>query len=112
VEEESIRELCATLAIAFVQRQGGTRATRSKYDALVAEAVLSQQEFETAARTAREKEIDIEAVLIDQFKVKPAMIGRALVRFYGVPYEPYKPDRLKPIDLLKNIKRQYAEQSL
>jgi type II secretory ATPase GspE/PulE/Tfp pilus assembly ATPase PilB-like protein len=29
-----------------------------------------------------------------------------------VPYEPFKSDRIKPIDLLKNLKREYVEQAL
>jgi type II secretory ATPase GspE/PulE/Tfp pilus assembly ATPase PilB-like protein len=32
--------------------------------------------------------------------------------FFGVPYEPFKPDRVKPADLLKNLKAQYVEQNL
>ncbi len=111
-DEDSIRDLCATLAIAFVQRQNGAGFVRSRYDALVTDAVISQQELDEATRNAREKNCHIEAILIDEFKVKPAMIGKALVRFYGVPYEPYKADRIKSIDLLKNLKRQYVEQSL
>src|SRR5438046_9039951 len=33
----------------------------------------------------------------------------ALAKFFGVPYEPFKPDRIKPMDLLKNLKRDYVE---
>ena len=36
-------------------------------------------------------------------------IGAALSKFFGVPYEPFKPDRIKPMDLLKNLKREYVE---
>ncbi|MDF3036301.1 MAG: GspE/PulE family protein, partial [Paucimonas sp.] len=112
VEEESLRELCATLAIAFLQRKGRGSFVRSKYEALVSEGVISPQEFDDATKQARESGTDIEDVLIDHYKVKPAMIGRALVRHFGVPYEPYKAERIKPIDLLKNLKRQFVEQSL
>ena len=30
-------------------------------------------------------------------------------KFFAVPYEPFKPDRIKPMDLLKNLKREYVE---
>ena len=30
-------------------------------------------------------------------------------KFFGVPYEPYKADRVKPMDLLKNLKREYVD---
>ena len=64
------------------------------------------------ALCARKKAIDIETVLIDEFQVKPAAIGEALSNFFGVPYEPFKMDRIKPLDLLKNLKRDYVESSL
>ena len=52
---------------------------------------------------------DVETVLIDEFQVKTPAIGQALSKFFGVPYDPFKPDRIKPMDLLKNLKREYVE---
>src|SRR5436190_7324472 len=48
-------------------------------------------------------------MLIDEFQVKIPAIGAALSKFFSVPYEPYKPDRVKPTELLKNLKREYVE---
>jgi type II secretory ATPase GspE/PulE/Tfp pilus assembly ATPase PilB-like protein len=106
--EEGVSELSQTLAIAFKQRQKPTLA-KTKYDYLIADAVLSSGEFELAARQARKKAIDIEQVLTDEFQVKIPAIGQALSKFFGVAYEPYKSDRVKPVDLLKNLKREYVE---
>ena len=88
--------LCETLAIAFKQRQKPQAMVRGKYDSLVANAVLSAEEMELALRSARRKNLDIESVLLDEFQVKPQAIGEALSAFFGVPYEPFKPDRIKP----------------
>lgn len=112
VAEESVKELCATLSIAFIQRQKPPPVVRSKYDALVTDAVLSGPELELAGRSARRKNEDIEHTLVSEFQVKLPAIGNALAKFFGVPYEPFKPDRIKPIDLLKNLKREYIEQTL
>ncbi|HVJ10745.1 MAG TPA: GspE/PulE family protein [Burkholderiales bacterium] len=106
--EEGVGELSQTLAIAFKQRQK-PQVAKTKYDYLIADAVLSAGEFELAARQARKKAIDIEQVLIDEFQVKIPAIGAALSKFFGVPYEAYKSDRIKPADLLKNLKREYVE---
>jgi type II secretory ATPase GspE/PulE/Tfp pilus assembly ATPase PilB-like protein len=106
--EEGVTELAQTLAIAFKQRQK-PQLVKTKYDYLIADAVLSAGEFELASRQARKKAIDIEAVLVDEFQVKVAAIGAALAKFFGVPYEPYKADRIKPMDLLKNLKREFVE---
>ena len=106
--EEGVGELAQTLAIAFKQRQK-PQVAKSKYDYLIADAVLSAGEFELAARQARKKAIDIEQVLSEEFQVKIPAIGAALSKFFGVPYEPFKPDRVRPADLLRNLKREYVE---
>lgn len=108
--EEGVQELAQTLAVALRQRQQQSVA-KTKYDYLVADAVISAAEFELATRTARRKGIDIEDVLIDEFQVSLPALGKALSTFFGVPYEPYKSDRVKPADLLKNLKRDYVESS-
>src|SRR5258708_4498456 len=106
--EEGVAELSQTLAIAFKQRQK-PQVVKTKYDYLIADAVLSGGEFELASRQARKKAVDIESVLTDEFQVKVPAIGAALSKFFGVPYEAFKPDRVKPMDLLKNLKREYVE---
>src|SRR5712672_3045658 len=106
--EEGVTELCQTLAIALKQRQK-PQGLKTKYDFLVSGAVISAAELELAARSARKKAVDVETVLTDEFQVKLPAIGAALSKFFSVPYEPFKPDRIKPLDLLKNLKRDYVE---
>ena len=112
IAEEGATHLCETLEIALRQRSRPTAMLRGKYDHLVTNAVLSAEEMELATRSARRKNLDIEDVLIDEFQVKPPAIGEALSQFFKVPYEPFKHDRVKPLDLLKNLKRDYVESSL
>ncbi|MBV2234352.1 MAG: GspE/PulE family protein [Sterolibacterium sp.] len=107
---EGLKGLCETLAIAFSQRSK-LSSSRTKYDQLVNDAVISAQELKLAIRSARRKSVDLESVLISEFQVKIAAIGAALGKFFGVPYESYKHDRVKPMDLLKNLKRDYLEQN-
>ena len=110
--EEGVQELAQTMAVALRQHQRQqSSTTKNKYDYLVADAVLSAAEFELAARTARRKGIDIEEVLLDEFQVSVAALGKALSSFFGVPYEAYRSDRLKPTELLKNLRREYVESS-
>ena len=93
------------------QRTRPAAALHGKYDHLVVNAVLSAEEMELATRSARRKNLDIENILIDEFQVKPSAIGEALAQFFKVAYEPFKQDRIKPPDLLRNLKRDYAESS-
>ena len=107
--EEGVLHLCETLAIAFRQRQGGgAMQVRSKYDALVTDAVISAEELELAQRSSRRKNLDLETVLIDEFQVKVPVLGAALAAFFGVAYEPFKQDRIKPPDLLRNMSREFC----
>ena len=111
LEDEGVAALTQTLAIAFRQRQKSAQPVKTKYDYLVADAVLSAQEFDLATRSARRKGTDIEEVLISEFQVKIPALGAALSKFFAVPYEPFKADRIKPMELLKNLKRDYVESS-
>jgi len=107
--EEGILQVCETLSIAFRARQGtGVVQVRGKYDALVTDAVISAEELELAQRSSRRKNLDLETVLIDEFQVKVPALGNALASFFGVPYEPFKQDRIKPPDLLRNMSREFC----
>ncbi|SFM04245.1 GspE/PulE family protein [Rugamonas rubra] len=108
---DGVEQLCDTLSVALSQRLGPPQLVRGKYDGLVAEALLSAAELEQATRTARQQGRDIEEVLVEQFQLKPAALGRALAGFYGVPYEPHRAERLKPVELLRHLKRQYIEEN-
>lgn len=108
--EEGLTELTKTLAIAMRQRQRPQQLViRSKYDYLVVDNAISSVDIEAARQKARDASLDLEEVLINDYSVKVEQIGNSLSRFYGVPYEPFKPERVKPAELLKNLKREYAE---
>lgn len=108
---EGIKSLSETLAIAFSQRNKPVRLIKTKYDFLVADAVVSSEELESAQRTARRKNLDLEDVLTNEYQVKLSNLGVALSKYFGVPYEPFRSDRIKPIDLLKNLKFDYLQQN-
>ncbi|TXF09355.1 GAF domain-containing protein, partial [Pelomicrobium methylotrophicum] len=111
VAVEGVAELAKTLAIALRQRQTASQVIRTKYDQLIADGVISAPEYDLAVRSARRKGLDIEDVLIDEFQVKPAALGKSLAVFFGVPYEPFDPNRVKPLDLLKSLRREYVEEN-
>jgi len=107
--EEGAVELCNTLAIAFSLRRQQAPQARSRYQPLVWGRVISGPALELAEQSARRKNIGVEQVLISEFQVSAAAIGAALASHFGVPYEPYRAGRGMPHDLLKNIKREFAE---
>ncbi|WP_411172507.1 ATPase, T2SS/T4P/T4SS family [Nitrosomonas sp. Is35] len=106
---EGVVEICRVLAIAFKQRQKPAQLLKSKYDYLILDAIISAPELELATRSARKKSCDLEDVLVDEFRMSLPLIGKALASFFQVKYEPFRADRIKPLDLLKNLKKDYVE---
>ena len=107
--EEGALWIAQTLAVAFRQRRLQAGSIKTKYDYLVFDALMTAAEFERATSAARSQGVDIETLLLDEFQVKPQALGNALSRFFGVPYEPYQANRVKPLDLLRNLKREFLE---
>lgn len=106
---EGVVEICRILAIALTQRQKPMQMLKSKYDYLIFSGVISAAEFELATSAARKKGCDLEDVLIDEMHISPPLIGKSLAAFFEVQYQPFKSDRIKPMDLLKNLKKEYVE---
>ncbi len=100
-------ELAKTLAIALRQREK-QQLPKSKYDALLIDGVISAAQFEIASESARKKSIHIESVLTDEFQVKAHTLGSAISKFFSVPYEPFRPNRAVPAELVGKLKREYA----
>lgn len=111
---DGVKLLAKTLAIALRQRQQGGMpfVPQHKYHALIANGALTPAAWQVAVKETQRTGRDIETVLMEGFSVTQEQIGTALAAFYGVPYEPYKPDRVKPLDLLKNIKLDFVKEKL
>ena len=82
---------------------------RSKYEALVANGVLTSDELELAQRSARRKNLHLETILVDEFQVSVPDLGAALATYFNVAYEPFRADRVRPGDLLRNMSREFCE---
>ncbi|WP_255991506.1 GspE/PulE family protein [Chitinolyticbacter albus] len=107
--EEGVRLFAKTLAVALRQRQQPFPfGAHGKYQGLVTSGALTPAAFQVAVREAQRAKLDLETVLLQNYQVKPTALGAALSQFFGVPYEPFRAERAKPIDLLKQIKREYA----
>jgi len=106
--EQLAVQFAGALTAVYKQRRDRT-GLNTKYDSLVADGIITAAEFELATRSARKKGVDLEEVLIEEFNVKLPELGAAYAKFFGVNYEPYKPDRIKPAVLLRNLKREYVE---
>ena len=110
--EEGVLGLAQTLGVAFLRHARQPGRLRSRFDALIVDGRITAEEFADAAREGRESSAGTEAVLIGQLGLSPAELGAAAARYFGVPYQPFAANHVKPMDLLRNIKREYVEQTL
>ena len=111
VAEEGLLGLTQTLGVAFARHRNASAQLRSRFDALVADGRVSAEELSHAMREAREEGMTTESLLIERLGLSPEELGVAASRFFGVPYAPYSVNRVKPMDLLRNIKRDYVVQN-
>ena len=112
VAEEGVLGLAQTLGVAFLRHSRQPGRLRSRFDALVVDGRITAEEFADATREGRESGAGTEAVLIAQLGLSTAELGAAAARYFGVPYQPFAANHVKPMDLLRNIKREYVEQTL
>jgi type II secretory ATPase GspE/PulE/Tfp pilus assembly ATPase PilB-like protein len=112
LEIEGASQLCQTLATAIRQRmqkaEEGARRKSTKYDGLLAAGVITADELTKAVVKAREEAKPVEHVLMADFGIRPAQIGPSLAKFFGVPYEPFNPSRIKVEALQGNLKREFV----
>jgi type II secretory ATPase GspE/PulE/Tfp pilus assembly ATPase PilB-like protein len=111
LEVDGVTELCKTLATAIRQRQKKTAEPNTrrptKFDTLVAAGVMTDGELRQSIEVARAEGHSIEATLLAQYNLKPAVIGDALSKFFGVPYEPFNPGRIRSEMLHGALKREF-----
>lgn len=114
LEEDGAQQLCKTLGIAIRQRlqkvEEGQRRRATKYDGLVADGVLSQDELLRCVQKAREEVQSVEHLLMADYRIRPAQIGASLAKFFGVPYEAFNAGRIRSEMLHGLLKRHFVEQ--
>ncbi|PHM20207.1 MAG: secretion system protein E [Curvibacter sp. PD_MW3] len=113
LEVEGVAQLCKTLGTAIRQRMQksneGQRRKTTKYDGLVADGVLTDEELRQCIQEAREQGMSVEHLLTAKYQIQPAQIGPSLAKFFGVPYEPFNAGRIRSEMLHGPLKREFAE---
>ncbi len=112
-DETSVARIAKTLGIAFNnQAQLGAQRRGTKFDYVVAQGLVTQDEVNQAVAVARQKNVDVETVLLDQFKVPKTELGQSLAQFYRVPFVEYDPKLVPPPDLMKDLKLEFLKRNV
>ena len=114
LDEDGARQLGDTLGIALRQRMHrppeNQRRKPTRYDGLIAEGVMSEDELQQCIQQAREEAKSVEHMLMANYRIRPAQIGHSLARFFGVAYEPFSTARIRSETLHGSLKRDFIEQ--
>jgi type II secretory ATPase GspE/PulE/Tfp pilus assembly ATPase PilB-like protein len=84
---------------------------RSLLDCLAYRGLISQDDLDAAVKEALSREVDLETVLIDKYRVPKSDLGAALSEFYQCPYVPFDERTVIDPDLLKNLSFDYLRNS-
>ena len=84
---------------------------RSLLDCLAYRGLIRQDDLDAAVKEALSREVDLETVLLDKYRVPKSDLGAALSEFYQCPYVPFDERTIIDPDLLKNLSFDYLRNS-
>ncbi|MBH0180086.1 MAG: type II/IV secretion system protein, partial [Nitrospira sp.] len=84
---------------------------RSLLDCLAYRGLIGQDDLDVAVKEALSREVDLETVLLDKYRVPKSDLGAALSEFYQCPYVPFDERTVIDPDLLKNLSFDYLRNS-
>ncbi len=105
IDEQSLEEVAHILGIALhTQKKLSRKHAGGKFDFLIENQLLTDQELEKGIVIAGQKHIPIESVLMSVMKISKKNILSSLERFYHTEAVEYKPDIPVPRKLLAGLK--------
>ncbi len=84
-----------------------TVSAPTKYGYLLANGFLTAEELKQTLTLARNKGFDPEEILLTQYKLKRADIGKSLEEYYKIPYEGYDASHVLPQNVFAGLNKNY-----
>ena len=106
-DEASAQEITKILGIAFQNQQRLARRRPTKFDYLIREGYLTQEELDKAVAQAREQKLEVEQVLMRSFSIEGEHLGAALSEFYKCRFVRFDDKQTIPGELLQPLKEKY-----
>ena len=88
-----------------------TMMERSLLDCIAYRGLMSQTDLEAAVEESLSREVDLETILLDKYRVPKAALGSALSEFYQCPYVAYDERTVIDPELLKNLSVDYLRRN-
>jgi len=111
-DEAGAGRIAKTLGIAFNnQNQLQQSRPKTKFDYLLGQQRVTQQELNSAIAESRRRQVDVESLLVEQYKVPKAELGTSLSQYYGCPFVEFDEKIVPPPDLMRHLKLEYLKRN-
>ena len=111
-DEERVTDIAKTIGIAFHNQYQLARKKPTKFDYLLSSGLITQVELDQAVAEARERRREIEAILIEKYRIGKKDLGESLSLFYKCPFMEYDQRIVILPDLVENISFKYLSANL
>jgi type II secretory ATPase GspE/PulE/Tfp pilus assembly ATPase PilB-like protein len=114
---DSLQDTIARLAKTFEnapRRRAADRPTRrytSKFEYLVEQRLISQQDLDAAIAEAKRGQSQVDLILMQEYQISKAQIGQSSSVFYRVPFVEFDDRIVIPPDLLRDVKLEYLKKN-
>ena len=106
-DEKSATIISETLALAFHNQAKYVPTKPTKFSFLIQNGIITEEELTQAIAKARKTQIDVEAILMVDFKLQRKDLGKSLETFYGLPYFPYSDTVILPAEMMVGLNRNF-----
>jgi len=110
-DEESVAEIAKALGIAFFNLRKISKKNPTRFDHLVTNNRITQNELDQAIAESRRGVSDFESILIEKYKVPKLEIGKSLAQFHKCPYIEYSDRTIIDSELLRNLNVDYLKKN-
>jgi type II secretory ATPase GspE/PulE/Tfp pilus assembly ATPase PilB-like protein len=110
-DEYNLGRIAKTLGIAFHNQTQLTQRRKSKFEYLLAQQRITEDEINAAIAEARAKQTDVETILVENYKVPKAEMGASLSAFYHVPFQEFDERIVPPPDLMRDLKLEFLKRN-
>jgi type II secretory ATPase GspE/PulE/Tfp pilus assembly ATPase PilB-like protein len=106
-DEKSATIISETLALAFHNHTKYIPPKPTKFSFLIQNGIITEEELTQATAKGRKNQIDVETVLMIDFKLQRKDLGKSLENFYGLPYFSYSDTVILPAEMMTGLNRSF-----
>ncbi len=111
-DESNVARIAKTLGVALHHQQQLGQRRGTKFDYLVAQGLMTQDDVNAAILLARQRGSDVESILLDEYRIPKAELGASLSQFYRVPFVEFSEAVVPPPELVKHLKLEFLKRNL